>query len=97
MKKTHVLGVCMGLVGSSWSESNLAITCQISRLSTPGARATEPGQDPRLRCVQAGRAPACPAAESVRKDALPEEKTFVLHIKSRVLIYLVRILYKYCT
>ena len=32
MKKKKHVGVCMGLIGSSWSESNLAITCQLSRL-----------------------------------------------------------------
>ena len=50
----------MGLVGFSWSESDPAVTCQISRLLRPGARATEPGLDPHFhRGVQAGplRAP----------------------------------------
>ena len=68
--------VCMGLVGFSWLKSNPAVTCQISRLRAPRARATEPDRAPNLhRGVLAGPLRAlCPAAESARKHPRAPEK-----------------------
>ena len=52
-KSSLVFRVCMGLIGSSWLESDPVITCQISRLRTPRAICAEPSRDLNLHPVQA--------------------------------------------
>ena len=86
--KQLIYGFFAPLLGSSSAESGPVITCQISRLGTPRARATEPDRDPHLRRgVQAGllRAPQPRAREktSCRKSNLcitPKKSISYLHI-----------------
>ena len=47
--KLLACGFSIVLLRSSFAESNFVITCQISRLQTPRARATEPAWDTNLR------------------------------------------------
>ena len=46
-----LVGVSMVLRGSGSAESDAVITCQLVRLGTPKARATEPSRGPNLRLV----------------------------------------------
>ena len=78
----------MLFLGFSWAwlalagrQANPAITCQVSRLRTPRARATEP-----CRGVQAGP-PACPAAESTRKGPWPESENVLYSTKKGIFTY----------
>ena len=53
--KQLTCGFSVVLLGFGSAESNPVNTCQILRLGTPRARATEPARDPSLRLgVQAG-------------------------------------------
>ena len=69
------------LLGSNSEESDLEVICQI--LFLLNAQSTRHGARPGpiLAPSCTGGPPACPAAESARKDSRPEDKSLVLRKK----------------
>ena len=72
-KSSFAFRVCMGRIGSSWSESDPVVVYQFSLLWTPKARATDLGQDPLLHPVFM-RASCLPRNREHEKRPPAEEK-----------------------
>ena len=84
--QNYVFRVCMGLVGSSWTERISWLLARFHDFERPEHPPRSPAGTQTCTFGTSG-SPACPAAESARQDQRSDEQRFVFRKKSQFYTY----------